>query len=62
MLDFDEVGDLGIGQRLVIGGDGLVVLPAQKRRRSLAGAQQRHVIGTGRDRASDEDERKTAKG
>ena len=57
----DEIGNLGIGQRLVIGGDGLVVLAAQQRRRPLAGAQQGHVIGTGRDRPDDEDEHKTAK-
>ena len=59
---FDEVGDLGIGQSFVVGGHRLVVLTAQERSGSLAGAKQRHVLGAGGHRPGDKDERKTAKG
>ena len=54
----DEVGDLRRGQHLVIGGDGLIVLSAEQRRRAFAGTEHGLVLGMGGSHAKDEDQEK----
>ena len=49
----DEVGDLRRGERLVVGGDRFVVLPAHEGRRAFARAQQGLVLGMRRDAGRD---------
>jgi hypothetical protein len=57
----DVVGDLGRGERLVIGGDSLIVLPAHQRRRALPRTQKCLVfLRAGRPRSQRSEEKNEA--